>query len=114
LGLYNHLVQSLFSKQLYGGYVYLGEGQDLGQFWAKLAVGNATIKRSSANANISKDDLYSHAGAKYTIYSDKGLTKEVDTLTTDSQGNTDTIEDVALVLEENFTVKEVTKQLDVH
>jgi len=29
-----------------GGFVYLGEGQDLGQFWAKLAVGNATIQKS--------------------------------------------------------------------
>ncbi len=77
----------------YGGYVYLGEGQDLGQFWANLAVGNATIKKSSTNDNISKDnDLYSLAGAKYTIYSDKGLTKEVATLVTDSDGNTDTIE----------------------
>lgn len=77
----------------YGGYVYLGEDQDLGQFWANLAVGNATIKKSSANTNISKNnDLYSLAGAKYTIYSDKELTKEVATLTTDSDGNTDTIE----------------------
>lgn len=77
----------------YGGYVYLGEGQDLGQFWANLAVGNATITKSSTNADISKNnDLYSLAGAKYTIYSDKELTKEVATLTTDSDGNTDTIE----------------------
>lgn len=28
-----------------GGYIYSGEGQDVGQFWAKLAVGNATLKR---------------------------------------------------------------------
>lgn len=77
----------------YGGYVYLGEGQDLGQFWGNLAVGNATIKKSSTNADISKNnDLYSLAGAKYTIYSDKELTKKVATLTTDSDGNTDTIE----------------------
>lgn len=77
----------------YGGYVYLGEGQDLGQFWANLAVGSTTIKKSSANTNISKNnDLYSLAGAKYTIYSYKELTKEVATLTTDSDGNTDTIE----------------------
>lgn len=77
----------------YGGYVYLGEGQDLGQFWAKLAVENATIKKSTTNTDISQsNDLYSFASAKYTIYSDKGLTKEVATLTTDKDGNTDTIE----------------------
>ena len=28
-----------------GGYIYSGEGQDIGQFWAKLAVGNATLKK---------------------------------------------------------------------
>lgn len=30
-----------------GGYIYTGEGQDLGQFWAKLAVGNGKIQKSS-------------------------------------------------------------------
>lgn len=28
-----------------GGYIYSGEGQELGQFWAKLNVGNAKLKR---------------------------------------------------------------------
>lgn len=35
-----------------GGYIYSGEGQDIGQFWAKLAVGNATLKKTSSNASI--------------------------------------------------------------
>lgn len=76
-----------------GGYIYIGEGQDLGQFWAKLAVGNATIKKTSTNTTITNDkDCYSLAGATYTIYSDKNCTKSVATLTTDKDGNTDTIE----------------------
>ena len=28
-----------------GGYIYTGEGQDIGQFWAELNVGNAKVKR---------------------------------------------------------------------
>ena len=32
-----------------GGYIYVGEGQDLGQFWAKLAVGDGKIQKSSSN-----------------------------------------------------------------
>lgn len=35
-----------------GGYIYTGEGQDLGQFWAKLAVGNGKIQKSSSNTTI--------------------------------------------------------------
>ena len=76
-----------------GGYIYIGEGQDLGQFWAKLAVGNATIKKSSTNTTITSDNnCYSLAGATYTIYSDKNCSQSVATLTTDSDGNTDTME----------------------
>ena len=35
------------NKGLYecGGYIYSGEGQELGQFWANLNVGNATLKK---------------------------------------------------------------------
>ena len=76
-----------------GGYIYSGEGQDLGQFWAKLAVGNGKIQKSSSNTAITKsNDCYSIAGATYGVYSDKGCTKSVATLTTDSNGNTDTVE----------------------
>ena len=76
-----------------GGYIYTGEGQDLGQFWAKLAVGNGKIQKSSSNTTVTNgNDCYSLSGATYGVYSDKGCTKSVATLTTDSNGNTDTVE----------------------
>lgn len=76
-----------------GGYIYTGEGQDLGQFWAKLAVGNGKVQKSSSNTAITEsNDCYSIAGAVYGVYSDKGCTKPVATLTTDGNGNTDTVE----------------------
>ena len=76
-----------------GGYIYSGEGQDIGQFWAKLAVGNATLKKASSNASITDGNgLYSIAGATYGVYSDKDCTKQLATLTTDNSGNTDTVE----------------------
>ena len=75
------------------GYIYSGEGQDIGQFWAKLAVGNATLKKTSSNASITDGNgLYSIAGATYGVYSDKDCTKQLATLTTDNSGNTDTVE----------------------
>ena len=76
-----------------GGYIYSGEGQDIGQFWAKLAVGNATLKKTSSNASITDGNgLYSIAGATYGVYSDKDCTKQLAILTTDNSGNTDTVE----------------------
>ena len=76
-----------------GGYIYVGEGQDLGQFWAKLAVGNGKIQKSSSNATVTDgNDCYSLFGATYGVYSDKGCTKSVATLTTNASGNTDTVE----------------------
>ena len=76
-----------------GGYIYSGEGQDIGQFWAKLAVGNATLKKTSSNASITDGNgLYSITGATYGVYSDKDCTKQLATLTTDNSGNTDTVE----------------------
>ena len=76
-----------------GGYIYVGEGQDLGQFWAKLAVGDGKIQKSSSNTAITKsNDCYSLSGATYGVYSDKGCTKSVATLMTDGNGNTDTVE----------------------
>ena len=76
-----------------GGYIYSGEGQDIGQFWAKLAVGNATLKKTSSNTGITDGNgLYSIAGATYGVYSDKDCTKQLATLTTDNSGNTDTVE----------------------
>ena len=76
-----------------GGYIYSGEGQDIGQFWTKLAVGNATLKKTSSNASITDGNgLYSIAGATYGVYSDNDCTKQLATLTTDNSGNTDTVE----------------------
>lgn len=38
------------------------------------------------------NDLYSIAGAKYGVYSDKEATQQLTTLTTDSNGSTNTVE----------------------
>ncbi len=76
-----------------GGYIYTGEGQDLGQFWANLATGNGKIQKVSANAGITNsNNCYSLSGAAYGIYSDKGCTQSVASLTTDGNGNTNTVE----------------------
>lgn len=76
-----------------GGYLYTGNGQDLGQFWAKLAVGNATLQKSSANTGLTEGStIYSVAGATYGVFADKGCTDRLATLTTDKNGNTETVE----------------------
>lgn len=76
-----------------GGFIYSGEGQELGQFWAKLAVGNANIQKVSSNPSVSADhDCYSLAGATYGLFSDQDCTAQVATLTTDRDGNTETVE----------------------
>ena len=76
-----------------GGYIYSGEGQELGQFWANLAVGNAKLQKTSTNASITDGNgIYSIAGATYGVYSDKDCTKQLATLTTDTSGNTEAVE----------------------
>ena len=76
-----------------GGYIYSGEGQELGQFWAKLNVGNAKLKKASSNTSITDGNgNYSIAGATYGVFSDKDCTKQLATLTTDENGNTDVAE----------------------
>ena len=76
-----------------GGYIYSGQGQELGQFWAELAVGNATLKKTSSNSSLTDGNKnYSLAGATYGVYSDKNCTKQLATLTTDNSGNTETVE----------------------
>ena len=76
-----------------GGYIYSGEGQELGQFWAKLNVGNAKLQKTSSNASITDGNgNYSIAGATYGVFSDKDCTKQLATLTTDENGNTDVAE----------------------
>lgn len=55
-----------------GGYIYSGEGQELGQFWAKLNVGNTKLQKVSSNASITDGNgNYSIAGATYGVFSDK-------------------------------------------
>ena len=76
-----------------GGYIYSGEGQELGQFWAKLNVGNAKLQKTSSNTSITNcNGNYSVAGAIYGVFSDKDCTKQLATLTTDENGNTDVVE----------------------
>ena len=75
------------------GYIYTREGQDLGQFFAELAVGNGKIQKFSSNATVTNgNDCYSLSGATYGVYSDKGCTKSVATLATNANGNTDIVE----------------------
>ena len=76
-----------------GGYIYSGEGQELGQFWAKLNVGNTKLQKVSSNTSITDGNgNYSIAGATYGVFSDKDCTKQLATLTTDENGNTDVVE----------------------
>ena len=61
-----------------GGYIYSGEGQELGQFWAKLNVGNAKLQKTSSNTSITDGNgNYSVAGATYGVFSDKDCTKQL-------------------------------------
>ena len=76
-----------------GGYLYIGNGQDLGQFWATLAVGNAKLQKVSSNTSITNgNDVYSLAGAVYGVFSDKDCNNVIATLTTDTDGNTEEVE----------------------
>ena len=76
-----------------GGYIYSGEGQELGQFWAKLNIGNAKLKKATSNTSITDGNgNYSVAGATYGVFADKDCTKQLATLTTDENGNTDVVE----------------------
>lgn len=55
-----------------GGYIYSGDGQELGQFWAKLDVGNAALQKVSSNPTITNgNNSYSLAGATYGVFADK-------------------------------------------
>lgn len=55
--------------------------------------GKAKIQKSSDNTTITNsNDCYSLSGATYEVYSDKGCTKSAATLTTDGNGNTNTVE----------------------
>lgn len=87
------------------GYIYKGNGQDVGQFFAEPLPGKGKIKKESANTGITNNNnCYSLSGAVYTVYSDQGCSNRVGTLTTDSSGNTGTIE----VNEGTYYIKETT------
>ncbi|EOE7233211.1 VaFE repeat-containing surface-anchored protein [Clostridioides difficile] len=76
-----------------GGYIYSGDGQELGQFWAKLDVGNAALQKVSSNPTITNgNNSYSLVGATYGVFADKGCKEQLATLTTDNDGNTEAME----------------------
>ena len=76
-----------------GGYIYSGDGQELGQFWAKLDVGNAALQKVSSNPGITNgNNSYSLAGATYGVFADKGCKEQLATLMTDKAGNTEAVE----------------------
>ena len=65
----------------------------MGHFWAKLNVGNAKLQKTSSNTSITDGNgNYSIAGATYGVFADKNCTKQLATLTTDENGNTDVAE----------------------
>ena len=86
-------VQTNKGRYKCGGYIYTGEGQDLGQFWAELNVGNAKVKKTTANESITKANaVYSIAGATFGIFSDQNCSNQIGTLTTNENGETNEVE----------------------
>lgn len=76
-----------------GGYIYTGEGQDIGQFWAELNVGNAKVKKTTANEIVTNGNaMYSIAGAIFGIFSDQNCSNQIGTLTTNENGETNEVE----------------------
>ena len=86
-------VQANKGRYKCGGYIYTGEGQDLGQFWAELNVGNAKVKKTTANESITKANaMYSIVGATFGIFSDQNCSNQIGTLTTNENGETNEVE----------------------
>ena len=76
-------VQANKGRYKCGGYIYTGEGQDLGQFWAELNVGNAKVKKTTANEIVTNGNaMYTIAGATFGIFSDQNCSNQIGTLTT--------------------------------
>ena len=74
----------------YGGYIYSGEGQDIGQFWVKLAVGNVTLTQITEDG-----DLAVWYGSNQYYVSDKVIRggvkiqkRDLETSDTKGQGST--------------------------
>ena len=98
-------VQANKGRYKCGGYIYTGEGQDLGQFWAELNVGNAKVKKITANESITKANvMYSIAGATFGIFSDQNCSNQIGTLTTNENGETNEVE----VTAGNVYIKELS------
>jgi len=98
-------VQANKGRYKCGGYIYTGEGQDLGQFWAELNIGNAKVKKTTANESITKANaMYSIAGATFGIFSDQNCSNQIGTLTTNENGETNEVE----VTAGNVYIKELS------
>ena len=71
-----------------------GDYQDI--VWPEYEpLSKVTLKKVSANPSLTNGNSnYSLAGAVYDVYKDSGLSKKVGTLTTDANGNTDTIQNL--------------------
>lgn len=70
-------------------YVYIGSGQDLGQFWTELAVSNAKMQKTSENTSITDGNYnYSIAGTTFylTAWVDGGVMKRLDLTINDMAG----------------------------
>ena len=99
-------VQANKGRYKCGGYIYTGEGQDLGQFWAELNVGNAKVKKTTANEIVTNGNaMYTIAGAIFGIFSDQNCSNQIGTLTTNENGETNEVE----VTAGNVYIKELSK-----
>lgn len=77
----------------------------MGQFFAEPLPGKGKLKKTSAVPAITDGNgCYSLSGAVYTVYSDRGCSQRVGTLTTDGSGNSGTME----LNEGSYYVKETT------
>ena len=86
-------VQANKGRYKCGGYIYTGEGQDLGQFWAELNVGNAKVKKTTANEIVTNGNaMYSIVGATFGIFLDQNCSNQIGTLTTNENGETNEVE----------------------
>lgn len=98
-------VQANKGRYKCGGYIYTGEGQDLGQFWAELNVGNAKVKKTTANEIVTNGNaMYTIAGAIFGIFSDQNCSNQIGTLTTNENGETNEVE----VTAGNVYIKELS------
>ncbi|EKC78090.1 collagen-binding surface protein, partial [human gut metagenome] len=71
----------------------LWRGAGIGTILGETNVGNAKLQKTSSNTSITDGNgNYSIAGATYGVFADKDCTKQLATLTTDENGNTDVAE----------------------